>query len=179
MTPAAYKAFKQQAVRMSSAGAEVGLSNGMCQDRHVNDFLLCFQCWLFRTFGDPRGAPWRLRRLDLSRNSLSDENLCAVLDGLKSQDVRAGAPSGWSLFFGLLSALPGGYFYQAVYIVSAPWGGPILQIDGAVAACPCDLRFLTDMEESDTEPAAGLRLKFPSPTVAAYLAEPHESGRRL
>ncbi|CAJ1353393.1 unnamed protein product [Effrenium voratum] len=86
--PAAYKAFKQQAVRMSSAGAEVGLSNGMCQDRHVNDFLLCFQCWLFRTFGDPRGAPWRLRRLDLSRNSLSDENLCAVLDGLKSQDVR-------------------------------------------------------------------------------------------
>ncbi|CAJ1461467.1 unnamed protein product [Effrenium voratum] len=127
MTPAAYKAFKQQAVRMSSAGAEVGLSNGMCQDRHVNDFLLCFQCWLFRTFGDPRGAPWRLRRLDLSRNSLSDENLCAVLDGLKSQDVRAGAPS--------------------------------------VAACPCDLRFLTDMEESDTEPAAGLRLKFPSPTA--------------
>ena len=29
------------------------------------------------------------------------------------------------------SALPGGYFYQAVYIVSAPRGGPILQIDGA------------------------------------------------
>ena len=38
---------------------------------------------------------------------------------------------GWALFFGLLSALPGGYFYQAVYIVSALWGGPILQIDGA------------------------------------------------
>ena len=31
------------------------------------------------------------------------------------------AGPGWALFFGLLSALPGGY----------PWGGPILQIDGA------------------------------------------------
>lgn len=75
---------------MSSAGAEIGLSKGMCQDRHVNDFLMCFQCWLWRTFGDPRssGQPWRLRRLDLSRNSLSDENLCAVLNSMKQLDLR-------------------------------------------------------------------------------------------
>lgn len=75
---------------MSSAGAEVGLSNGMCQDRHVQDFLLCFQCWLSRTYGDPRNGPWRLQRLDLSRNSLSDESLCAVLDSMKTSDLRVG-----------------------------------------------------------------------------------------
>ena len=73
--PAAYQAFKTQAVRVSSAGAEVSLSNGMCQDRHVEDFLLCFQCWLGRTYGDPSAGPWRLRRLDLSRNSLSDAHI--------------------------------------------------------------------------------------------------------
>ncbi|CAE7324797.1 unnamed protein product [Symbiodinium natans] len=88
--PAAYAAFKEQAVRMSSAGAEIGLSKGMCQDRHVNDFLMCFQCWLWRTFGDPRstGQPWRLRRLDLSRNNLTDESVCAVLDSMKQLDLR-------------------------------------------------------------------------------------------
>ena len=89
--PAAYQAFKQQAVRLSSAGAEVGLSNGMCQDRHVKDFLLCFQCWLWRTYGDPeRHGSWRLQRLDLSRNTLSDESLCSVLETLKALDLRVG-----------------------------------------------------------------------------------------
>lgn len=66
----------------------MSLSNGMCQDRHVEDFLLCFQCWLGRTYGDPSAGPWRLRRLDLSRNSLSDENICAVMDSMKSSDLR-------------------------------------------------------------------------------------------
>eukprot|EP00931_Biecheleriopsis_adriatica_P006148 TRINITY_DN1075_c0_g2_i1.p1 TRINITY_DN1075_c0_g2~~TRINITY_DN1075_c0_g2_i1.p1 ORF type:complete len:529 (+),score=111.09 TRINITY_DN1075_c0_g2_i1:86-1672(+) len=88
--PAAYQAFKERAVRIGQSGAEVALSGGMCEDRHVNDFLLCLQCWLWRTFGDPRssGQPWRLKRLDLSKNSLSDESLCAVIESMKRLDLR-------------------------------------------------------------------------------------------
>ncbi|CAE8614012.1 unnamed protein product [Polarella glacialis] len=62
----------------------------MCEDRHVSDFLQCLQCWLWRSYGDSRvtGRPWRLRRLDLAQNSLSDESICAVLGTMKRLDVR-------------------------------------------------------------------------------------------
>lgn len=62
----------------------------MCLDKHVADFQACLHCWFFRNLGDPRatGQPWRLYSFDLSRNDLSDESICTVLDQLKRFDVR-------------------------------------------------------------------------------------------
>lgn len=80
----------ERAVRLSNTGAEIALAGGMCEDRHVTDFLLCVQCWLGRTYGDPRssGRPFRLKRLDLSKNSLSDQSICDVLECMKRIDLR-------------------------------------------------------------------------------------------
>jgi len=51
---------------------------------------MCLRCWLPRSFGEPRVTrrPWRLQCLDLSRNSLSDDSVCQVMDCLKNLDVR-------------------------------------------------------------------------------------------
>lgn len=89
--PEAYRAFEQMAVRRPiSGGAEVGLADKMCEDKHVPDFTSCLQCFLFQSYGDARltGQPWRLRRLDLSRNGLADSSICLVVDRLMYVDLR-------------------------------------------------------------------------------------------
>jgi len=88
--PARYRAFEQMAVHAGDGGTKIGLPNGMCQNRHVEDFLMCLRCWLLRTFGDPQVTkrPWRLQCLDLSSNSLVDPSVCRVMDCLKQVDVR-------------------------------------------------------------------------------------------
>jgi len=88
--PAVYRAFEQMAICSNDGNTEVHLANGMCQDRHMQDFLLCLHCWLSRNLGDPRstGRAWRLRCLDLSRNALSDRYVLDLMDTLKRLDVR-------------------------------------------------------------------------------------------
>jgi len=89
--PEAYKAFEKMAVQTSEGGGTgIGLINSMCQDRHVADFVECLKCWLRRKFGDPQTTrqPWRLQCLNLSKNSLSNESICKVMDCLKALDVR-------------------------------------------------------------------------------------------
>lgn len=75
---------------LPDASAKVTLHQGMCEDRHVPDFLLCLHCWLWRSFGDPKqtGKPYRLYGLDISRNHLSDESLCSIIELLQRLDVR-------------------------------------------------------------------------------------------
>lgn len=78
------------AVRSSERGVELRLMDQMCMDRHVPDFLLCLECWLRRSFGEPvsTGRPWKLSCLDLSRNGLGHESACSVFATLKRFDVR-------------------------------------------------------------------------------------------
>lgn len=88
--PEAYRAFEKMAIRSGEGGREIGLPDRMCLDKHVADFQACLHCWFFRNQGDPRatGQPWRLHSFDLSRNDLSDDSICAVMDQLKRLDVR-------------------------------------------------------------------------------------------
>lgn len=88
--PEAYQAFVRMSVETSPDGTDVCLSDNLCQDRHVSDFLKCLGCWLSRHMGDPRmtGRPWRLRSLDLSRNGLADASVVSVMETLKRLDVR-------------------------------------------------------------------------------------------
>jgi len=71
-------------------GTEIRLSDGMCRDKHVSDFLKCVKCWLWHHQGDPRviGRPWRIRTLDLSRNGLSDASASEVMEELQRMDLR-------------------------------------------------------------------------------------------
>lgn len=73
-----------------TGGVAIMLPNAMCLDRHVPDFLSCLQCWLQRTFGDPKKTlkPWRILSLDLSRNSLDDDSVIQVVETLKKSDLR-------------------------------------------------------------------------------------------
>eukprot|EP00927_Polykrikos_kofoidii_P017158 TRINITY_DN17785_c0_g1_i1.p1 TRINITY_DN17785_c0_g1~~TRINITY_DN17785_c0_g1_i1.p1 ORF type:complete len:588 (+),score=97.49 TRINITY_DN17785_c0_g1_i1:51-1766(+) len=90
--PEVYRAFERMAVQSTENGVQVSLPDQMCLDRHVPDFLLCLGCWLRRSLGDPAttGRPWRLRCLDLSRNSLSNSCLMSVVETLQRLDVRVG-----------------------------------------------------------------------------------------
>ncbi|CAE7211044.1 unnamed protein product [Symbiodinium natans] len=81
-------AFVQQHVREGTNGPEVILSNNMCQDRHVDDLLLCIESWLVRQYGRSGAQPWQLGTLDLSRNGLSDENVARIADRLRQLHVR-------------------------------------------------------------------------------------------
>lgn len=78
------------AVRSSEAGTDIKLHDRMCEDKHIPDFLLCLQSWLWNNQGDPRstGRPWRIGCLDLSRNKLSNDSISKVLDMMKCVDVR-------------------------------------------------------------------------------------------
>lgn len=79
------------AIRTTAAGIEVGLPHQMCLDKHVPDFLDCLLCWFRRNMGDPKygGAMyWRLHRLDLSHNDLSDDSIARVVAALRHGDVR-------------------------------------------------------------------------------------------
>lgn len=78
------------AVQKSDRGMQILLMDQMCMDKHVADFLLCLECWLKRSFGEPSatGRPWKIACLDLSRNGLSDEKGCSVFATLKRLDVR-------------------------------------------------------------------------------------------
>jgi len=88
--PEVYRAFERMAVQSTELGVQISLPDQMCMDRHVPDFVQCLECWLKRCLGEPRvtNRVWRLRRLDLSRNDLSDSCLCSVIALLKRLDVR-------------------------------------------------------------------------------------------
>lgn len=89
--PEAYTAFEQMAIHPAKdGGTEIRLSDGMCRDKHVADFLKCLKCWLWHHQGDPRviGRPWRIRTLDLSRNGLSDSSASQVMEELQRMDLR-------------------------------------------------------------------------------------------
>lgn len=88
--PDAYRAFETMAVRSTEAGLEIGLPQKLCLDRHVPDFLACLRCWIRRNLGEPGASrrPWRLHKLDLSHNNLSDESIAEVAEALRYDDVR-------------------------------------------------------------------------------------------
>lgn len=88
--PDKYRAFEAMAVRSSEAGTDIKLHDRMCEDKHIPDFLLCLQSWLWSNQGDPRstGRPWRIGCLDLSRNKLSNDSISKVVDMMKCLDVR-------------------------------------------------------------------------------------------
>mmetsp|Transcript_44329 Transcript_44329/g.77831 ORF Transcript_44329/g.77831 Transcript_44329/m.77831 type:complete len:581 (+) Transcript_44329:197-1939(+) len=88
--PDKYRAFEEMAVRSSDAGTDIKLHDRMCENKHIPDFLLCLQAWLWNNQGDPRSTrrPWRLGCLDLSRNQLSNDSISKVVDMLKAVDVR-------------------------------------------------------------------------------------------
>lgn len=65
-------------------GIEVFLGNNMCQDHHVEDLLACLESFLGRTI--PR--PWRIGRLDLARNGLSDESIFKIIERMKMWSLR-------------------------------------------------------------------------------------------
>lgn len=77
-------------VHTTDRGVQISLPDKMCLDRHVADCLQCLECWLSRCLGDPRasGRPWRLQRLDLSRNELCDASIMQVCATLKQLDIR-------------------------------------------------------------------------------------------
>mmetsp|Transcript_46863 Transcript_46863/g.85889 ORF Transcript_46863/g.85889 Transcript_46863/m.85889 type:complete len:452 (+) Transcript_46863:113-1468(+) len=87
--PEAYYAFLRH-VGQGPEGYEIILSDRMCLDKHVADLTSCMESWLARQFGPPSvsGFPWRLGKLDLSRNALSDESLALVMDRLKRSQIR-------------------------------------------------------------------------------------------
>lgn len=61
----------------------------MCQDHHVADLLDCLESWLMRSFGVPSEAqPWRIGKLDLSRNGLSDTSVVHICERLKLLRIR-------------------------------------------------------------------------------------------
>lgn len=122
--PAVYQAFEQMAICSSDGNTEVHLAHGMCQDRHMQDFLLCMHCWLLRNLGDPRstGRAWRLRCLDLSRNGLNDPYVLDLMDTLKRLDVRV---ERLRLAGNSISA--GGLIAITEYIWNCP--DPLLEVD--------------------------------------------------
>lgn len=81
-------AFVQQHVREGAHGPEVTLSNNMCQDRHVEDLLLCIESWLLRKYGASNVQPWQIGSLDLSKNDLSDESVARIVERLRQLSVR-------------------------------------------------------------------------------------------
>lgn len=81
--PEAYKAFLAF-IRPGSEGPEVNLSNNMCQDHHVDDLLACLESFLMRH--SPR--PWRVGRLNLARNGLSDASVVRIMERLKIWSLR-------------------------------------------------------------------------------------------
>jgi len=87
--PEAYRAFLQH-VKIGSGGAEVMLGDRMCLDHHVKELLPCLETWLLLQFGLPTQTrqPWRIGRLDLAGNGLSDESVFHILDRMKQLDVR-------------------------------------------------------------------------------------------
>mmetsp|Transcript_16905 Transcript_16905/g.39346 ORF Transcript_16905/g.39346 Transcript_16905/m.39346 type:complete len:444 (+) Transcript_16905:86-1417(+) len=87
--PEAYYAFLRH-VHQGPEGYEVILSDRMCLDKHVADLTACMESWLQRQFGPPAvsGFPWRLGKLDLSRNALSDDSLVMVMNRLKRTGIR-------------------------------------------------------------------------------------------
>ncbi|CAE7457498.1 trmB [Symbiodinium microadriaticum] len=86
--PENYMAFVQQHVREGKNGTEVILSNNMCQDRHVDDLLLCIESWLARQYGRSGAQPWQLGTVDLSLNGLSDDSVARIADRLRQLHVR-------------------------------------------------------------------------------------------
>ncbi|CAE7715856.1 unnamed protein product [Symbiodinium sp. CCMP2592] len=86
--PENYMAFVQQHVREGKNGTEVTLSNNMCQDKHVDDLLLCIESWLGRQYGRSSAQPWQLGTLDLSLNGLSDDSVARIADRLRQLHVR-------------------------------------------------------------------------------------------
>ncbi|CAK0843960.1 unnamed protein product, partial [Prorocentrum cordatum] len=87
--PDAYRAFLQY-VRPGTEGTEVVLADKMCLDRHVVDLMMCLESWLWRESGPPAvsGQPWRLAKLNLARNDLSDESVVRIAERLKQLDIR-------------------------------------------------------------------------------------------
>ena len=85
--PAMYKHFSEKNVKPAGKDApglqNVELVKGGCADKHVANFLDCFRCWLERVQGE---KPYRLHKLDLSRNNLSDESMVRLLDELCTQE---------------------------------------------------------------------------------------------
>jgi len=89
--PDVYAAFESTAIRSTrDGGIDVRLPDGMCQDKHVRDFLQCFRCWLLHHQGDHRtnGNPWRIQCLNLSGNGLSDASVACIIQQLQSFDLR-------------------------------------------------------------------------------------------
>eukprot|EP00929_Paragymnodinium_shiwhaense_P018242 TRINITY_DN12847_c0_g1_i4.p1 TRINITY_DN12847_c0_g1~~TRINITY_DN12847_c0_g1_i4.p1 ORF type:complete len:686 (-),score=110.38 TRINITY_DN12847_c0_g1_i4:94-2151(-) len=88
--PEAYNAFLRHVRYCPDGGLEVSLCDRMCLDHHVADLLMCMEAWMSRDFGPPAvsGQPWRLGRLDLARNGLSDDSLTKVLQRLRHLDIR-------------------------------------------------------------------------------------------
>eukprot|EP00811_Abedinium_folium_P016258 NODE_2519_length_2197_cov_5.341063.p1 GENE.NODE_2519_length_2197_cov_5.341063~~NODE_2519_length_2197_cov_5.341063.p1 ORF type:complete len:473 (+),score=79.72 NODE_2519_length_2197_cov_5.341063:166-1584(+) len=89
--PEVYYAFEKAAVHRTARGAiEVRLTDGTCRNHHVPEFLLCLQCWMYRGYGDPAltGRPWRLRCLNLARNSLRSATMRTLMEGLVRMDIR-------------------------------------------------------------------------------------------
>jgi len=87
--PAAYMAFLRH-VRRTVEGFEVDLGDKMCMDHHVSDLFQCLETWFNREFGNPTttGHVWRLARMNLARNGLSDESTARIVETLKLWDVR-------------------------------------------------------------------------------------------
>lgn len=88
--PEAYNAFLRCVHRGSDGMLEVVLADQLCKDQHVADLLACVESWLMRELGVPSmsGQPWRLGRLDLARNGLSDESIAGILERMKHWGLR-------------------------------------------------------------------------------------------
>ena len=59
--------------------------NGMCRDKHVEDFCACLIAYLGRTMGE---KPYRLRSLNISGNELSDGSMERIITVLTDNMIR-------------------------------------------------------------------------------------------